>query len=73
MFKVHNNEKIFGSDFEFCSISLLVMLKYYGFVTNKKFIGGGTIIPLSLKTKGNQKNVQDRPKNFFLNSYLTLL
>ncbi len=26
--KVHKNENIFGSDFEFCTISLLVMLKY---------------------------------------------
>ncbi len=26
--KVHKNENFFGSDFEFCTISLLVMLKY---------------------------------------------
>jgi hypothetical protein len=26
--KVHKNENFFGSDFEICSISLLVMLKY---------------------------------------------
>ncbi len=26
--KVHRNENFFGSDFEFCTISLLVMLKY---------------------------------------------
>ncbi len=26
--KVHKNENFFGSDFEFCAISLLVMLKY---------------------------------------------
>ncbi len=26
--KVHKNENFFGSDFEFCVISLLVMLKY---------------------------------------------
>jgi hypothetical protein len=50
--KVHKNENIFCSDFEFCTISLLVMLKYKGFV--KKFldqstIGGDTIIPLSLR------------------------
>ncbi len=30
--KVHKNESFFGSDFEFCSISLLVMLKFQGFV-----------------------------------------
>ncbi len=27
-FKVHKIENFFGSDFEFCVISLLVMLKY---------------------------------------------
>jgi hypothetical protein len=26
--KVHKNENFFNSDFEFCTISLLVMLKY---------------------------------------------
>jgi hypothetical protein len=26
--KVHKNENFFGSDFEFCTISLLAMLKY---------------------------------------------
>ncbi len=30
--KVHKNENFFGFDFEFCTISLLVMLKYLGFV-----------------------------------------
>ncbi len=49
---VHKVENFFGSDFEFCVISLLVMLKYQGFV--KKFfdqatIVGDTIIPLSLR------------------------
>ncbi len=48
--KVHKIENFFGSDFEFCVISMLVMLK--GFV--KKFldhatIGGDTIIPRSLR------------------------
>jgi hypothetical protein len=32
--KVHKIENFFGSDFEFCVISLLVMLKYLGFVKN---------------------------------------
>ncbi len=32
--KVYKIENFFGSDFEFCVISLLVMLKYYGFVKN---------------------------------------
>jgi len=32
--KVHKIENLFGSDFEFCVISLLVMLKYQGFVKN---------------------------------------
>jgi hypothetical protein len=30
--KVHKNENFFGFDFEFCTVSLLVMLKYQGFV-----------------------------------------
>jgi hypothetical protein len=32
LLKVHKNENFFGSDFEFCTISLLVMLKIQGFV-----------------------------------------
>ncbi len=30
--KVHKNENFFGYDFEICTVSLLVMLKYEGFV-----------------------------------------
>jgi hypothetical protein len=34
---------------------------------------GATIIPRSLKTTQNEKNFQDRPKNFlFLKSFMTL-
>jgi hypothetical protein len=59
--KVNKNENFFGSYFEFCSIALLVLLKYNGFV-NKQFdwvIFGGTIIfPLSLKAKGTKKNFE---------------
>ncbi len=32
--KVHKKENFFGFDFEFYTASLLVMLKYEGFVTN---------------------------------------
>jgi hypothetical protein len=32
--KVHKNENFFGFDFEFYTVSLLIMLKYEGFVTN---------------------------------------
>jgi hypothetical protein len=42
----------FGSDFEFCIISLLVMLKivrFCKFFFDPATIGGDTIIPLSLK------------------------
>ena len=36
-------------------------------------MGGATIIPRSLKTTRNEKNFQDRPKNFFFSkSYMTL-
>jgi hypothetical protein len=32
--KVHKNENFLGFDFEFCTVSLLVKLKYEGFVRN---------------------------------------
>ncbi len=52
--KVHKIENFFGSEFEFYTISLLVMLKYKGFV--KIFFdwamnGGDTIIP-GLRLRG---------------------
>jgi|688.fasta_scaffold1442449_1 hypothetical protein len=34
-FKDTQDKSIFGSDFEFCTISVLVMLKYYGFLRKK--------------------------------------
>ncbi len=37
--KVHKNENFFGFDFEFCAVSLLVMLKYEGFVKKKFCLG----------------------------------
>ena len=40
--KVHKTKNFFGSDFEFCFISLLVMLKYLGFV-KKHFLDQATI------------------------------
>ncbi len=48
--KVHKNENFFGSDFEFCTISLLVLLKYYGFVKknfDRATIGGDTLFRLA--------------------------
>jgi hypothetical protein len=35
-------------------------------------MGGATIIPRSPRTTGNEKNFQERPKNFFFKSYMTL-
>jgi hypothetical protein len=32
--KVQKNDNFFGFDFEFCTVSLIVMLKYEGFVKN---------------------------------------
>ena len=32
--KVHKNDNFFGFGFDFCTVSLLVMLKYEGFVKN---------------------------------------
>jgi hypothetical protein len=37
--KVHKIENFFGFDFEFYAVSLLVMLKYEGFVTKIFWIG----------------------------------
>ncbi len=54
--KVHKNENFFGFDFEFCTVSLLVMLKYECFVKTILYwtiMGGGRIIPRCLKTTGN--------------------
>jgi hypothetical protein len=38
-FKDTQDNSIFGSDFEFCTISVLVMLKYYGFLKEKNGLG----------------------------------
>ena len=51
--KVHKNENFFGSDFEFCTISLLVLLidfvkKNFDWATNE----GDKIVPLSLRLRG---------------------
>ncbi len=66
--KVHKSENFFGFDFEFCTISLLVMSKYYNFA-KKLFewasIGGGTIFPRSPRTTRNEKNFLARSKNIF--------
>jgi hypothetical protein len=53
--KVHTNENFFGFNFEICTVSLLVMIKYEGFV--KIFFdwamnGGVTIVALSLRLRG---------------------
>ncbi len=70
LLKVHKIENFFGFVFEFCTVSLLIMLKYEGFV-KKKFLlghygGGGRIIPRSLKTTGNAHFFQPRLKLLFL-------
>jgi hypothetical protein len=39
LLKVHKNENIFGFDFEFRTVSLLVMLKYEGFVKHNFLLG----------------------------------
>jgi hypothetical protein len=57
--KVHKNENFIGFDFEFCTISLLVMSNIK--ILQKKLfdwasIGGGTIFPRSPRTMRNEKN-----------------
>jgi hypothetical protein len=39
LLKVHKVENYFSSEFEFCTISLLVLLKYYDFVKKICLIG----------------------------------
>ncbi len=50
--------RIFLASFDFCIVSLLVMLKDEGFVKKTIFdwaiMGGGRIITRSLKTTGNE-------------------
>jgi hypothetical protein len=58
--KLHKNENFFGSDFEFCPISLLVMLKW---VCKKKDLVGPFIWGGSLGS-GEQKKFQARVKKF---------
>ncbi len=53
--KVHKSENYFGSEFEFCTISLLVLLKYQDFVQtffDWAMNGGDTIVPRSLRLRG---------------------
>jgi hypothetical protein len=53
--KVHKIENFFGSEFEFCTISLLVLLKYEDFVNRNFILGhewGDRIVPLSLRLRG---------------------
>ncbi len=67
--KVHKIENFFGFDFEVYTVSLLVMLKYEGFVTNNfglAIMGGGRIIPHSLKTTGNKNCFESRPKKIYI-------
>jgi hypothetical protein len=71
LLKVHRNENFFGFNFDFCTVSLLVMLKFEVLkktVFDWAIMGGGRIIPCSLQTTGNKNCFQPRPKFFlFLN------
>ncbi len=51
--KAYKNENFFGSDLEFCTVSLLVMLniKILAIFFIGPFLGGATIVLRSLKTK----------------------
>jgi hypothetical protein len=65
LLKVHKKDHFFGFAFEFCTVSLLVMLNYEGFLKKTIFdwsiMGGGRIIPRSLKTTGNKNSFQPKP------------
>ncbi len=57
--KVHKIENFFGFDFEFCTISLVVMHKYQDCgnkILDWTNMEGAPIVPHSLETKGNKKN-----------------
>ncbi len=68
LLKEHKNDNLLGTDFEFCTVSWLVMLNYKGFVKkiDLAIIWGGTIVPRSLKTKGNKKCFKLGPYFFLL-------
>ncbi len=63
---VHKNENFFGSDFEFCTISLLVLLKYLKILKKKNFDwainGGDTIVPLSLRRRKRKSQRRRRSR-----------
>jgi hypothetical protein len=67
--KVHKNENFFGFDFEFCTFSVFVMQNNKILVNiffDWTIMGGAMIITRSLKSTRNEKNLQDRPKFFFI-------
>jgi hypothetical protein len=50
--KVHKRKNFLGSDFEFCTFLLLLMLKYYSFakqIFDRAIIKEDTIVPLILR------------------------
>ncbi len=55
-----------GFDFEFCTVSLLVMLKYEGFVKKKTIFDWAIKGRGRIKTTGNKNCFQPRPKFFIL-------
>jgi len=66
--KVHKIENFFGFDFEICTISLLVMSKYYEFTENFFCLchyWGSKDFPHSLKTTQNEKFFEVGQKFYF--------
>jgi hypothetical protein len=65
--RVHKNENFFGFDFEFCTISLLVMLKYLGFVNFfliEPMWGEVRLFRIVIRLRGTTKKCQAR--QFFI-------
>jgi hypothetical protein len=54
--KIHKNANFFGFDFEFCTVT------FFDWTT----LGGGRIIPRSLKTTGSKNYFKCRPNFFYL-------
>ncbi len=73
--KVHKIENFFDSDFGICVISLLLCINNK--ILEKIFLIGPLwgelrLFRVVLGLHGMKKNFKDRPKIFFLKSYMTL-
>ncbi len=75
--KVHKNENFFGFDFEFCTVPLLVKLKYEGFVRNNFWLAhyGGEVglFHVVLRLRGMKIVFSPGQKNKKIKNHIWLL